>query len=100
MLAAKGFRDMARPANGLVMLEGFGNHLEPNLTPRDGLLLWSQQGGRVAGPFLDIVHRFVAKNAGLALTPFRDDALDQATLAQSFDLLQAILCAILLFRPA
>ena len=71
-----------------------------NIGPSHGLGIRGEQGRNVARPFRDAIHGLVAIDASLALVPFRHNAADQTPLPQGLDLNQAILGAVLPFRPA
>ena len=100
MFTPEGFRDVARPTNGLVGGEDFREFLRRHIVPAHGFGIRGQQSGDVPGPFRDAIHGLVAIDASLALVPSRHDVADETPLPHGFDLGQAVLGAALLFRPA
>src|SRR5208282_224496 len=99
MLTAEGLGDVAVPADGLVGGKNHRNLLGPELVPLSGGVIGSQQGWWMI-EMLDALERFVAIDAVLAFAPVRHDIPDQAILGIGFDLLQALLAAVLALGPA
>src|ERR1039458_4138253 len=100
MLAPEAFRDVARPAHGLVGGKYLRQLFRWDIGPAHGFGIEGEQGGHVPGPFCDVIHRLVAIDADLSLVPSRHHIANQAPLPQCFDLRKAFLGAVLLLRPA
>jgi len=99
VLAAEGLSNVAVPADGLVGGEDRGNLLGPELVPLGGGVIGSHQGWGMI-EVIEALERFVAIDAVLAFVPVGHDIPEQAIRGIGFDLLQALLAAVLALGPA
>jgi hypothetical protein len=91
--------DVAVPADGPRRGEDFGKLLEPKLVPLDRLVIRSYQGWRMIEA-MEWSKALVAIYTALPFIPLGNYIPHEAVLRISFDLLQALLTAALMFRPA
>src|SRR2546426_9879635 len=95
---AKGFGNVAVPADGPMCAQHFLQLFGWNLVRLDGLEIFVDQGGRMIVP-VDFSERLVAIRAVPPLIPPIDDGPNQAGLGRFLDLCQTLLAASFLFRP-
>src|SRR5258708_9043826 len=98
MLAAKGFGNVAVPADRPVGAQHFLEFFGGNLVPLDGLEGVVEQGGRMIVP-MDFSERFVAIRAVLPQVPLIDDWPNQTNLRRFLNLCQTLLAASFFFGP-
>jgi hypothetical protein len=99
MFAAKGFGNVAVPADGPMCAQHFLKLLSWNLVPLDGLEGVVEQGERMIVP-VDFSKWLVAIRAVLSLVPLIDDRPNQPGLRRFLNLRQTLLAASFLFGPA
>src|ERR1051326_3808274 len=98
MQTAEALCDMTIPADGLVRGENFRKLFRPDILPFRGSEVGTKQRRGVIY-VMERANRLVAEYAALAFVPLRNDVPHQAALGIRFHLLQAILSAVLAFRP-
>src|SRR5579864_1316017 len=98
MHSPESLRNMAVPTHRLVRGKDVWQLFRANVFPLPGFKIRSQQS-RGMVQVMKRVDLFVAEHATLPFVPARDDGPDQAVLGISLDLLQAVLPAVLAFRP-
>src|SRR5579859_4379530 len=89
---------MTIPADGLVRGKNVGKLFRPDILPFRGSEVGTKQR-RGMIHVMERANRLAAEHAALAFIPFRNDVPHQAVLRIRFHLLQAVLPAVLAFRP-
>lgn len=85
MLLAKGFRNVAVPADRPVRSQRLLQIFHRNFVPLHGLALRVKEGRRMVVP-VDLAKGLVAKGAGFSSVPVIDNVGDQARFRITFDL--------------
>lgn len=99
MQTPEGLGHVAVPADRTISRKDVWKLLRPEILPFDRLVIRRKQGWSVI-EVMERTNLFVTKHATLPFIPLRDNIPHQAVLGINFNLLQALLAAILALGPA
>src|ERR1700727_521002 len=99
MQAPESLGDVAVPAHRTVGFKDVGNLARLKFSPLHGLVVGTEQG-RSMVQMLEWAELLAAKHATLPFIPSGYDFQNEAVLRVNFDLLEALLAAVLTLRPS